>query len=138
TSSTAESGSGRSTRSRRRRSGRWAKRPSVLSSSSAFSISARSFSALGRYVNPSRVGLTLHKVVVGLLVQQLGVVLDRPQLDDPALAVRILVDILGVVRQFLIDVGDLATDRAVEIGGGLDGFNDAQPASGIELLADRR
>src|SRR2546421_10709714 len=43
-----------------------------------------------------------------------------------------------MVLQFLIDVGDFAAHRTVEIGRRLDRLDDAQPAANIELLAKRR
>src|ERR1700674_4731828 len=139
TSSTSESGSGSSTRSSRRASGRCLNKPSTLSSSSAFSISARSASAFGRYVTGrSLVGLALHERVVGLLVEQLGIIFHGSQLDDPALSVGVLVDVLGVILQFLVDLRPLAPNRAVEIGGRLYRFDDAKPGAGIELLPNRR
>src|ERR1700674_145102 len=139
TSSTSESGSGSSTRSSRRASGRCLNKPSTLSSSSAFSISARSASAFGRYVTGrSLVGLALHERVVGLLVEQLGIVLDGAELDDPALAVGVLVDVLGMILQFLVDLRHLAPHWAVQIGGRLHRFDHAEPGARVERLANRR
>src|SRR2546421_694775 len=100
TSSASESGSGRSMRSSLSASGRCLKRPSMLSSSSALSISARSLSAFGRYVTrKSLVRLAFDESLVGLLVEELGIVLHGAELDDPALAVRILVDLLVGLRE---------------------------------------
>src|SRR5256714_13935417 len=85
TSSTSESGSGRATRSNLSASGGGANRPSMLSSSSALSISARSASAMGREVTRrSLVRLAFDERVVGLLIEELGNVLHGTELDDPA------------------------------------------------------
>src|SRR3989475_6474847 len=88
TNSTSESGSGRSTRSSLRASGRCLKRPSMLSSSSALSIAARSASAFGREVTSrSLVRLAFDERVVRLVLEELGIALHGAELDDPALAV---------------------------------------------------
>src|SRR6202022_2442848 len=71
----------------------------------------------------SLVGLAFDEGVVGLLVEKLGIVLDGPKLDDPTLAVWILVDVFGVVLELLVDLSPLATNRAVEVGGRLHRFH---------------
>src|SRR6266550_9405813 len=118
TNSTSESGSGRSTRSNLSASGRCVKRPSMLSSSSALSISARSASAFGRYVTrKSLVRLAFDECHVGLLVEELGIVLHGAELDDPALAVGILVDVLGMIFELRVGLRHLATNGTVKVGG---------------------
>src|SRR5438128_9974950 len=139
TSSTSESGSGRSTRSSLSASGRCLKRPSMLSSSSALSISARSLSAFGRYVTrKSLVRLAFDECVVGLLVEELGIVLHGAELDDPALAVGILVDVLGMIFELRVGLRHLATNGTVQIGGRLHRFDHSEPRARIELLTNRR
>src|SRR5207245_1669780 len=132
-------GSGRSTRSSLSASGRCLKRPSMLWSSSALSISARSLSAFGRYVTrKSLVRLAFDESLIGLLVEELGIVLHGAELDDPALAVWILVDVLGVILELGIGLCHLATNRTVQVGGRLHRFDNAQPATGVELLTNGR
>src|SRR2546421_935026 len=139
TSSTSESGSGRSMRSSLSASGRCLKRPSMLSSSSALSISARSLSAFGRYVTrKSLVRLAFDESLVGLLVEELGIVLHGAELDDPALAVGILVDVLGMIFELRVGLCHLATNGTVQVGSRLHRFDDPQPRARVELLTNRR
>ena len=43
-----------------------------------------------------------------------------------------------MLLQVLVDLDNLARNRAVEIGGGLDRLDHPQPGSRFELLSDRR
>src|SRR5256885_1340815 len=139
TSSTSESGSGRSTRSSLSASGRCLKRPSMLSSSSALSISARSLSAFGRYVTrKSLVRLAFDESLVALLAEDLGMVLPGAERDGPALAVRILVDVRGMFFELRVGLRHLATNGTVQVGGRLHRFDHSKPRARTELLTNRR
>jgi hypothetical protein len=54
------------------------------------------------------------------------------ELDDPAVAVGVFVDLLGAVIEGLVDLDDLAADRGVDVRDGLDGLDGAEGVSGVE------
>ena len=78
------------------------------------------------------------------LVEQRLVFLGRHELDvveilgtnpdDPAVAVRIGVDLLGIVGQLFVDLEHGPADRRVHVGRCLDGFDDGHFAAHFELL----
>ena len=61
-------------------------------------------------------------------------VAGRLQANNPALAVRIRVDFLGVVGEFRVDRDDLAVERRIDIGCRLHGLDHGHFALGVEFL----
>src|SRR5260370_37885771 len=94
-----------------------ASRPSIESMPLAASISARSSGEWTRYGN---LGLGLRRLLIRRFVHQVGgQVTGQLQLQDPAVAVRVGVDELGLGRQLLVDRAHAAGDRGIEITRGL-------------------
>ncbi len=92
--------------------------------------------ARGRaHLGPSVVG----GLAVGVGVEQLvvGASVARGQLEQPG-AVGILVDRVGRVGDRLVDGGDGARDRRVDVAGGLDRFDHGGVVARGECLADLR
>src|SRR5260370_42343701 len=83
-------------------------------------------------------GLALHEGVVRFLVEKFRVVLHAAKLDHPAFAVRVFIDILGVILQVRVDLRDLTGHRTVKIRGRLHRLDHAQPCSRSELLTNGR
>src|SRR5690242_14772417 len=61
-----------------------------------------------------------------------------PDLDQPAVAVGVLVDDFRTLRQVFIHLDDGATDRRVNIGNSLNRFHHSEWIVLADLLSDRR
>src|SRR5690606_23925328 len=59
------------------------------------------------------------------------------QTIEPA-AIRIAVDLLGRIDKLLVDGGDDAGDRRIDVRGGFHRFHHTYLLTGLELLADLR
>src|SRR5215204_6819126 len=73
----------------------------------------------------------LHDLLVLFGGEEVGFVCG-PELDDPALTVGILVDVLGRIFESGVDLDDLAADRGVQVGDGLDALDGAEGLAGVE------
>ena len=62
----------------------------------------------------------------------------EPDLDQPPVAVRILVEQLGIVHHGVVDLDHLARDGREHLGDRLDRLDRAELVVGVEHLADLR
>src|SRR5215203_6297474 len=83
---------------------------------------------------------TLHVLLVLLGVHEALEIVrgGEPDLEQPALDLRVLVEQLRVVHHGVVDLDDLARDGRVDLGDGLDGLDGAELVVGVEHLADLR
>src|SRR3989442_14398816 len=109
------------------------RRSSIELTPIAASISARSCGEWTRY---GKLLLGFRELLVRGLVHQVAWQLTRKlELEDPAVAVRVGVDELGLAGQLVVDRCQPALDRGIEVAGRFDGFDDTEALAGRELAA---
>src|SRR3954471_6914394 len=106
----------------------------------AESISARSASVTAVYCVKSVLrGLGERRLVGGGVEEALGLRrVGEPDLDHPAVAIGVVVDVLGRVAESEVDLDDLAAERRHDVGDRLDGLHLGVGLAGGDGRADLR